>query len=101
MATKIFALPDDQRRHFSEIDQSILRWSVELGKAVLQVDSMKRTISDLYEARLKQMNAAIVSAGIDPADAAAAKIDGEGKLIVELAAIGRTDAAIGRTDDPS
>ena len=93
MATKTFALPEDQRRHFSEIDQSILRWSVELGKAILQVDSMKRTVSDLYEARLKQMNAAIISVGVDPVDAARARVDGSGNLVVEVADVQRVSDA--------
>ncbi len=85
MTTKVFALPPESRQAFQDIDRSILHWSVELGKAELQAEAARRTLSGLYEARMKQMNSCIVAAGVDPSTAHSAKVDGEGKMIVEVA----------------
>lgn len=81
---KTFSVSPEQSKYFSDIDNSILKFSVELGRAVLQVDSVKGTLSTLYQSRQKQMLSVLEGVGLDPTTVAAFKIAPDGTLVVDL-----------------
>lgn len=83
MGIRSFDLTPDQRQYFTDVDNSILQHSVELGKILLQEESMKSTLGTLYQARMRQMNAAMESAGIDLGSVLGARVDPSGSLVVQ------------------
>lgn len=84
MGQKTFAIPPDRAKYFSDIDGSILKWSMELGRAVLQADSIKETLGTLYQSRQKNMLAVLAEHGLDPSLCTAAKLGPDGNIVVEM-----------------
>jgi len=83
MGSSRHELTPEQAKYFSDVDGSILQWSVELGKAELQLDSVRNTLKTLYQARQKSMTQAIERAGLDPASVVSARVD-PGALSLEV-----------------
>jgi hypothetical protein len=80
---RTFELNDDQRRYFTDVDNSILHHSVELGKLLLQEEALKSTLGTLYAARMKQMNAAMEGAGLDLQQCLGARVE-NGAVVVQV-----------------
>lgn len=83
MGIRSFDLTPEQRQYFTDVDNSILHHSVELGKLLLQEESLKSTLGTLYAARMKQMNAAMESAGLDTRDCLGARVE-NGAVVVQV-----------------
>lgn len=84
MEKKTFTMVPEQAKYFSDLDISIMKWSVDLGKAELQAASLRETLSSLYQSRQKQMIAALAGFGLDPSTVLAAQLGVDGTLIVEM-----------------
>lgn len=84
MGTRTFDLTPDQRKYFTDVDNSILHHSVELGKIELQAESLKSSLGTLYQARMKQMNAVVEQAGLDLGEVLGARVDPSGNIVVQV-----------------
>ena len=76
-------MSSEQAKYFSDLDTSILKWSVDLGKAEVQAASLRETLSSLYQSRQKQMMLAISGFGLDPSTVLAVQLGVDGLLSVE------------------
>lgn len=85
MGKKTFSIAPEQAKYFSDLDNSILKWSVDLGKAELQADSVRETLKSLYQSRQKQVIAALTGLGLNPSAVAAVQVGVDGTLSVEMA----------------
>lgn len=78
-------ITEEKRKYFEDLDRSILNFSVDLGRAVLQVDGLKSTLATLYQSRQNHMNQQLAENGVVPTELVGAAIDPEtGDVIVEL-----------------
>ncbi len=82
MGIRSFELTPEQRQYFTDVDNSIIHHSVELGKILIQEESLKSTLGTLYAARMKQMNAVMEGAGLNVQDCAGARVEG-GTVVVQ------------------
>lgn len=83
MGIRSFELTPEQRQYFTDVDNSILHHSVELGKILLQEESLKSTLGTLYAARMKQMNAVVEEAGLNVQDCLGARVE-NGSVVVQV-----------------
>jgi len=84
MGIHSFELSPEQRQYFTDVDNSILHHSVELGKIELQAESLKSTLGTLYQARMKHMNSVLEKAGFASPDCSGARVEG-GTVVVQVA----------------
>ncbi len=77
-------LTPEELENLRKCDRSISHWSVELGKALLQVDDMKGNCRAAYLARQQIIQAAYKAAGIDPDSVRHAELGEDGVLNVFL-----------------
>ncbi len=82
MATQRFPLSDDQKNYFTDVDNSIMRHSVELGKLQLQADSVKDSLGTMYAARMKRLNTVVAELGADPQKCVSVRVE-RGELVIQ------------------
>jgi len=68
MISKTFTVDGAELQQYQQLEGSIVHWSVEHSKAVLQARRLEGALNSMYEGRMQLMNGVMKSQGINPAN---------------------------------
>lgn len=80
----VFKLGEEESHTLQEIGNSIVSWSLELGKLQLRIETTKSHLFGNYEARQELMRKAVQKAGFDLSKVGNISMGQEGQVMVEM-----------------
>lgn len=84
MKTLTIQLEQDDIKKVQSIEQSVVHYSIELGRIAVEEQKIKNTLVGLGEARYKLMESVLKSNGLDLAKVAGVQVNPKGQVQVEI-----------------